>query len=351
MGRTGGTNMKKLMTLVLAVCMLLASTAAFAEAVVLQDEKAPEIVGKVANGNVVYATAYDAAGAATEITDKTQITLIDISAREEGDALMAAAATSGDFSAKGMVVVEKFYLNVAGADTVEAVFALLDWQNVTTAFVTTNGTDWASADLIVNNDGTVTLKTVPGVVAFTSVPAPAAEVPTLTETIEHSHFTSSVAAKPAPSISGVVIDDGEGNSIKAPVVGIELVVTPVSARLYVEDINIYDSLSNAFKGILAAKSLAELGIDGAENLVVRDLFEVTLYGDSLHAGSFNLKVTFETEAPAAVAVKGAEGWKLVANENIVDNGNGTVTVTLNELGTVAFLTETVAQSAVTSPET
>lgn len=343
--------MKKLMTLVLAVCMLFAATTAFADAVVLQDEKAPELVGKVIDGSVVYATVYDAAGAASNVTDKSLITLIDISAREEGDAVMAAAAKSGDFSAQNIVVAEKFLLNVAGADVVEATFALLDGQEITAAFVTVDGTSWTAADLTVNNDGTVTVKTVPGVLAFASVPAPAPELPTLDEEIENQNFTSSIAAKPAPSVSTVVIDDGNGNAVKSPVVGTELVITPVSARQYVKDINIYDSLNGSFKAILTAASLADLGIANADTMVVRDLFEVTLYGDSLHAGSFNLKVTFEADAPSAVAVNGASGWTMIDSQNIVDNGDGTVTVTLSELGTVAFFVDVVAQNAVTSPAT
>lgn len=344
--------MKKLMTLVLAVCMLFAAVTAFADAPVLQDEKAPALVGKVtADGSIVYATAYDAAGNATQITDKKLVTLTDISARKADDAVMQAAAKSGDFAAQNIVAVEKFALAVEGADVVEAIFQLQDWQEVTAAFVTTDGATWTACEITVNGDGTVTVKTVPGVLVFASVPAPAEEVPAIDEIVENSNFTSSIAAKPAPGVAGASIDDGNGNIVKNPIVGTELVITPVSARQFVKDIAIYDNLNGAFKAILQAASLADLGIADAQTMIVRDLFEVTLYGDSLYAGSFKLKVVFEADAPDAVAVNGANGWKVIPAENIVDNGDGTATITLSELGTVAFLVDVVGGNAVTSPAT
>lgn len=341
MGRTGGTNMKKLMTLVLAVCMLLAATTAFADA--YQDEKAPALVS---------VTVYDAEGNATAITDMAQVTLIDISARAEGDAVMAAAARSGDFAAQNLIVVEKFFMAVEGAKVIEATFALQDWQEVSLALVTVDGAEWANAELTVNEDGTVTVKTVPGVVAFTSLPGASEEAPTLDEIIENSKFTPSVAAKPAPSVTRVVLSDGEGNIISADMeLGTSVVVTPVANRAYIKDINVYDNLKTSFEGILNAKSFADLGLAGVENMVVRDLFNVTVYGVSLQDGAFVLMVTFETEAPAAIAVNGSNGWKLLPAENIIDNGNGTVTVALTDIGTLAFFADALAQNAVTSPAT
>ena len=347
MGRTGGTNMKKLMTLVLAVCMLLAATTAFAEP--LQDGKAPELVAKEIGNTMVYAISYDEAGAAVALTEKSMITLIDISARAKDDAVMDAAAKSEEvFAAQNYVVCEKFFMNIEGAHMIEATFALQDWQKVSLAFVTVDGINWTKAELIVNADDTVTVKTVPGVVALVAdFGAGAADAPKTNETLDHSSFTPSVAAKPAPTVIAAEIVDAEGAVVKTVIPGVQLVVTPVSAMYYTKDIVVFDSLSRSYNEILAAKSLADLGLDG--DMIVRDLFEVTLYGETLEAG-YTLKATFEADVPAAVAVNGENGWAYVDAENIVDNGNGTVTVALSELGTVAFLVET-AQNVVTSPAT
>ena len=337
--------MKKLMTLVLAVCMLL-TAAAFAEAPVHQDEKAPEIIGAV--------TVYDAAGQVVKtITDPAELDYACVSARFESHDLydLMHAAADCDFASKGFMAHEKFALLVDGAAMIEATFALEDWYNVDAVYSTADGTNWAPAEFTLNADRTITVKTVPGVVVFLSVAeVGAGALPTMTVTVESDNFTPSVSAKPAPVMVSCAIVDSKGNVVDDEK-GVMVEITPVASRHYTKDINVYDKLTASFEEIMNAKSLSDLGLNGVDGMVVRDLFEVTMYGDALHGGIFNLEVTVEADAPDAVALKGDNGWKLIDSANIVDNGNGTITLKLDEVGTVAFLTAVAAQNAVNSPAT
>lgn len=336
--------MKKLMTLVLAVCMLLTAALAFAEAPVLQDEKAPAILGAV--------TVYDAVGQVVRsITDHDEIEHLCITARDDDHDIMNKAADC-NFAALGYIANEKFAFFVEDAALVEATFALHDWQNVDAVYATADGINWVSAESTVNADNTITVKSIPGVVVFVCASGEGGEVlPTAVDMIDNDNFMPSVSAKPAPVMVSCAIVDANGTVVKDTEKGIRVEITPAASRHYTKDINIYENLNTSYEEILEAESLADLGLIGVEGMTVRDLFEVTLYGDSLHYGLFNLEVTFEADAPEAVAIKGDDGWKLVGTANIVDNGNGTVTLTLSETGTVAFLVTVAGQNAVNSPAT
>ena len=166
-----------------------------------------------------------------------------------------------------------------------------------------------------------------------------------------ANFTPSVTAKSAPGVVKAWIEDENGNFVKGLVGDVEILFTAVADIAKVEDAAIAEKLTASYEAILNAESLADLGLVGAENMIVRDLFEVTFVGAALEAGQV-LKVIFETDAPHAVAVNGAEGWTLCqVADHIVENEDGTTTVTFHAVGTVAFLVDTVAQNAVTSPAT
>ena len=165
-----------------------------------------------------------------------------------------------------------------------------------------------------------------------------------------TNFTPSVSAKSAPGVLKAWIEDEAGNFIKGLILDEEIVFTAVSDLETVEDEAIAENLKASYEQILNAESLTELGLEGVENMIVRDLFEVTLYGVTIEEG-YVLKVLYETELPHAVAVKGEEGWTLCLDDHIEESEDGTVTVTKLMVGTVAFLVEVAAQTAVTSPAT
>lgn len=163
-------------------------------------------------------------------------------------------------------------------------------------------------------------------------------------------FTPSVTAKAAPGVLIAWIEEIEtGKIVKELKIDEEIVFTAVSEREDAEDADITARLKASYEAILNAASLAELGLAGAENMIVRDLFDIALYDVAVEEGQV-LKVKFQTNAPHAVAVNAAE-WTLGLADTIVDNGDDTITVTFPNAGTVAFLVDLLGQNAVTSPAT
>ncbi len=164
------------------------------------------------------------------------------------------------------------------------------------------------------------------------------------------NFTPSVTAKSAPGVLIAWIEDIETKEIvKELMLDKEIVFTAVADRDNAEDEAITARLNASYEAILNAASLAELGLAGAENMIVRDLFDIALYDVAVEEGQV-LKVKFQTNAPHAVAVNAAE-WTLGLADTIVDNGDDTITITFPNAGTVAFLVDLLGQNAVTSPAT
>ncbi len=176
----------------------------------------------------------------------------------------------------------------------------------------------------------------------------------------------SVTAKPAPEL---VVPDASNPNIVAEilkdeevihsVLHSELIVTPyVDAHDAPHDI-ITERLLAAFAEITAVDSVGELHDDleaiakeidkdyTADNLVVTDLFDVYIAGEA--ARHFNasddhyLRITLKTGiAPDAVPPTvlyncTGEKWDLVDDANIVNNGDGTVTIKFYDLCPVLFL--------------
>jgi len=164
------------------------------------------------------------------------------------------------------------------------------------------------------------------------------------------NFTPSVTAKSAPGVLIAWIEDIETKEIvKELMLDKEIVFTALADRDNAEDEAITARLNASYEAILNAASLAELGLAGAENMIVRDLFDIALYDVAVEEGQV-LKVKFQTNAPHAVAVNAAE-WTLGLADTIVDNGDDTITITFPNAGTVAFLVDLLGQKAVTSPAT
>ena len=205
-----------------------------------------------------------------------------------------------------------------------------------------------------------------------------------------SIFRPSVTGKPAPQLKTDVDENGEvvvgyiyTTVTTDPVIirlDDHLVITPVADSAYVEDITTHEHLQWSYDSMLAAGAidklgdeldekidaqLADAGFDlGYEDLVMRDLFEITIYGDNLelfYDENNMMELTFEeTEVKpgdALVVMHSFDSieWHVAPAEQVTINDDGTVSVKLDGLGVVAFLVEKPetlpdADQAVSSPE-
>lgn len=192
-------------------------------------------------------------------------------------------------------------------------------------------------------------------------------------------FVESIGYKPAPDLvsianDGVVgyITDGEGNKI--PVKHSEcIIITPVSEANSSEEIpdeakqallKEYNDFATGKKKLSDVKGLDEVakkllgeGKD-ADDLVIRDFFDASMICDdeaelkkdgTTIDLTFKLSVAKDTPVCAMVYVDGE--WKVV--EKVVNNGDGTITCTFDELCPVAFLVpgETTETGTSTTPAT
>lgn len=184
-----------------------------------------------------------------------------------------------------------------------------------------------------------------------------------------ANFTKSVEQKPAPSIVTVKTSDGkdaaaiiydkDGNEIGYLTMD-DIIVTPVSNRQNAAE-DIKNSLEDTYNEIKNAKSLSEL-VSGLEtqlkkitdkvkatDLVVSDLFDVKLPTDieeKLRAGEITLKIRFDVgvkkDELLMVMVKCDDKWELIAQENVQNNGDGTVDVTFDKFCPVAFIKDSAS---------
>lgn len=184
----------------------------------------------------------------------------------------------------------------------------------------------------------------------------------------NDNFVPSISEKPAPEIEGFEEDgtkyigkiiDKDGNTIKKIPVGY-ILVTPIA------EIDASAELSQETKDELKA-AYAALTADGADlskicsvlnsivadklgsgknanNLVIRDFFDVTVIGDEYKAllaveGNklvVDLKVAVDPDAFVAATVYVNGEWKLV---DIKNNGDNTITCTFDSVCPVALFVE------------
>lgn len=179
-----------------------------------------------------------------------------------------------------------------------------------------------------------------------------------------SGFTPSVTAKPAPTVVpqigsdgkeyDAIIRDADGNVV-ADVPNGYLIVTPVS-EADIAAAEIKSRLETAYQTIQSASSLTELNGQleqtikeiapdiSADDLVVRDLFDVALMGDYaqyLQEPGSTITVRFELSADSALllAVLGSmDGvtWSIVSDDLIGRDGY-IVEIVLERLGVFAFV--------------
>lgn len=207
-----------------------------------------------------------------------------------------------------------------------------------------------------------------------------------------TNFTPSVSGKPAPEVIRVegtddviyvgYIRNTTGDvDIQVPDQNY-IIITPVSEREIVADVQTQEHLEWAYDGILKAEAvgylpaanqdgtisadlaaaLQKMGIDMNDTqLVVRDLFEVSAYGDylePLYNEDHYLELIFDTNldpAEALIVAYSADSktWVINPEETVQVNADGTVTLKLYDLGAVAFIVEAEAymnvEDAVQSP--
>lgn len=203
----------------------------------------------------------------------------------------------------------------------------------------------------------------------------------------YENFTPSVSGKTAPTI--VTKEGADGKKIVGYIRTAEglddvavpdqnyIIVTAVAERWYNPDIQTYEHLVWGYERILEAEdvgdlftehdlsviipdhehgtiaglldnALAQMGLDLThDQLVVKDLFEVTAYGDYLHLlydEEHYLEMTFDTdldpEKPVLVIHSSdSKHWHVHPISEFAVNAKGELTLNMYDLGTVAFLVE------------
>ena len=424
--------MKKVLALVLMVCLVAMSVCAFA-AEAMQDQMPPSVIG---------VRLYDAQGnLIEEITGNGGLTLTDVSAREEGDNAvvvlrlseayknvmenvhhsdvecllhdhdnvkvdinMVLMSLNKDIDAHDLVMYELFDVDIV-SDMAEKIKdggymeVTMDVLNTCGAplitMFTPDGANWQVVPSVGNGDRvTVKLETA-GTLAFLcdgtlfaglgSEEEVITYVPGTDGTTTGGNFTPSVSGKPAPQIVPVVGEDGQtyigyirndDGYIEIKVPNRNYVqVTGAAERSYIPDLQTFEHLEWAFNSILNAADVGELytthdmsvlladadhqtlggAIDAAlaqmgsdlthDQLVVKDLFEVTAYGDFLHYlydDNFYLEVTFDAQLDPSkplVVIHSTDSihWHVHPIEECVVNEDGTVMLHMYDLGAVAFL--------------
>ena len=199
------------------------------------------------------------------------------------------------------------------------------------------------------------------------------------------NFTPSVSGKGAPEIVTIEGEDGQTlvayirNSKTDEKVAVPdrnyIILTAVAERNYVVDIQTHEHLEWSYDRILEAKdvgdlftehdlsliipdhehgtiaglldeTLAKMGVDAThDQLVVKDLFEVSAYGDYLHLlydEDYYLELTLKTDLDPDMPVivlhsPDSKHWHVHPIEEFAVNENGEITLNMYDLGAVALL--------------
>ncbi len=176
----------------------------------------------------------------------------------------------------------------------------------------------------------------------------------------------SVTAKPAPELvvpnvanPNIVAQILKGETVIHDVLASELIITPYHKADSAPHAIITDMLKDAYTEITSIDSVGELhdALDAlakkinkdytADNLVVTDLFDIYLTGEAedhhdAHDEHY-LRVTFKTgiaaDAQAPIVLYNCTGdkWDVVDAANVVNNGDGTLTIEFHDLCPVVFL--------------
>lgn len=192
-------------------------------------------------------------------------------------------------------------------------------------------------------------------------------VPALARSVD---FVPSISDKGAPDVVGSgEIKDTNGNAVGSADNTV-VVVTPVSQATTSDKISdadeknlldAYDKLTSGDKAYGLCPGLEDLadklyGGVKEDDLVVRDLFDVSLSDAELenkvsngNTISLTLNANVGKDDKVLAMVKDGDTWTSAIN--VVNNGDGTVTVTLSTLGAVVLMTATASGSSVTGDTT
>lgn len=157
-------------------------------------------------------------------------------------------------------------------------------------------------------------------------------------------FVPSISYKDHPDADDFEMCDSNGNQI-APVEGKTLVITSVQDAQKGTDTGISDENREELVDVYQQleNGTMKLPYEGnAEGMVIRDLFDVSIYGndaqqEELKKDGVCMKLTLDlgiARGVTPVVMVYADG-KWTPAESVVNNGNGTVTVVLEDLGIIA----------------
>lgn len=167
----------------------------------------------------------------------------------------------------------------------------------------------------------------------------------------NNEFSPSVVADTAPEIKSVLGANGEDLSE---------VIKSLSLHdaLLAEDSEEFKSLLDAYEEIKNISSIADLGIDiseyfgdiNIENFVVRDLLDISLIGyeNYFDTEGNTLEITFDFKLNKddilIILIRDNDGnWSMIDPQYIIINDDGTVTITFDRIGVIAFV---VAQNPI-----
>lgn len=376
--------MKKLFALVLIVCML--SVAAFAEVTVSAAnicDAAGNVVGaaELAVEDYTNRSNITDTAVADRLTKAFEWVKYDVQYNETlaADIDSALAGKSMDLTSSDLIIVEMFDIalgEIAEGNYAEITVALEEGKVMPQIVTfTADGITWEVVEYTTEGN-TITFKANrSGAVAFlldhklvltegeVSEKLVATESTTIiTEGVET--FTKSVYGKTAPTVTVIeggiaVITDATGAEIVVPNEAGHLVVTPVSERNEAADVRVRENLNWAYESILNAESVDALVEEELGDMIVRDLFDVSLYGEYkavFAQEGATVEVTFDADIDSAkdfavLCSHDFATWHTIAAENVSVNANGTVTVKLAEAGALAFAVEAddTVEGGVVSP--
>ena len=361
--------MKKFLALLMVVCMLMGSVALAA-----QNEQPPKLVSSTA-----------------------EVTLTDVHARKTvEDAAVAERLTRALASIEvpaNQVLVELFDVAVAAEGAVDLVLEMEADQAMPAAVLyTPDGTTWTLIDYAtlagkqfqISLPGTATVallcdNTVVMNVGKANAPAAATkEQGSTTDLGSFGTFTPSVTGTLTPSVvpedTSVATIGGENQEDESvPDSNYVKVTTPSASS---EDLRAYEQLAAAQDAIMANEAGALKSKNGTlaaeldaalkamglaltnDQLTVKELFAVNTYGeyaDALDGTNYmemTLGANLDPNQPVVVIFSAdSETWEVLPADAVVLNADGSVTLRLPAMGTVAFLVEKTAQDAavVTAP--
>lgn len=333
--------MKKILAMIVAIMMVLAmAIPAMAELVVIQDGKAPKVL--------------------TE-----GVTLTDVSERKADSAMAAMFAAHLNHH---QVVTEMFEVAVeipAGETKTVTVEAKAD-----SAVFTADGASWETLAVKTEGDtvsfdlkaaGTVALLVDFVAGMFDDITVTDIEALT-TEVIQQ--FTPSVAGKAAPALKETVnLVKGEEKVAVQPTY---LIITPLALSEYTDDIVTHELLQWAYDNIInngpqTVAAEVDKVLEGTgltyDKMIVHDLFETSLYGaDGIELAkegvelSFQLDAAFEKGATVVVLYSAdAANWTVLPLDGYTVNEDGTIDLTMETLGAIAFMVEAEPEAVITSP--